>query len=193
MLALLLALSTPTVLAAEPPPKKNWFKRIRYAVGVGAQAGGGVHVNPGTGTAVFEPLAFEFRSYFTDQFAWHTTLNIGRMIGPAIERRVGRLDYDLHVGAHLRIAPRTEIVVAPGASIGYGFAGSVWQRFVGDVRFGFDVLDDSTKFAWSIYIRPYFGWQRTDPTDGSQPVAGITGGAVSEITFVYRIPKKWER
>ncbi|MCB9664093.1 MAG: hypothetical protein H6732_08255 [Alphaproteobacteria bacterium] len=195
MLPLLLTAALSLPAHAEEPRKGSWFKDIRYEVGVGLQAGGGIVGTLDQSAFTLELAAFELRSFFTPKVAWHTTLNVQRMLTPAIAKGQGRLDYDLHVGGHLPVAPRTKVVVAPGASIAYGFAGSTYQRFVGDVRVGLDLLEASERWSVGVYLRPFVGWMQPEAVlpGGTPSRAGVTAGALAEAVFMARIPTRAER
>lgn len=185
MVALLLSLSAFAQDPAEPRP--SWFQQIRYAVGVSSQLGGGTDGTVfGRGVAL-EPVAFELRSFLWPRFAFHTTLNLGRMIVPAVTLRDGRIDYDCHLGGHVPLGERHTFVVAPGAAIAYSFTKSGYQRIVGDARLGVDFEHG----AWStgLYVRPYGGWWRDVGEDQGRAV----GGALFEIVNVVQVPKRSDR
>lgn len=194
-LALLLALPLAAAAQDDTAPKKKkggFLANMRYAIGVAGSAGGGIHRTVEEGHGLAEPFALEFRSYFTDKVAWHTTLNLWRMIWPAATRGQGRLDYDLHVGGHLPIAERTDVVIAPGASIAYAFNGD-YERFVGDVRLGLDIHEHDARMTWGLYVRPFVGWLHDDPVYPAVGRIGVTAGALAEVIVLYHIPKKGER
>lgn len=180
---LLLALSV--ALAQEPAERASWFSQIRYAVGVSSQLGGGTDGTVFGRHLAVEPLAFELRSFLWPRFAFHTTLNLGRMVAPAVNGD-GRIDYDCHLGGHIPVAPERTLVVAPGAAIAYSFTRSGYQRFMGDVRLGVDV--EHGRWTTGFYLRPYAGWWREVGQERGQ----VGGGALLEVVNVFRVPKKGE-
>lgn len=174
---------------AQDAPRSSWFKNIRYGVGAGVQLGADTLGTPLGDSFVVEPANFEFRSYFTPNFAWHTSINVFRMVAPAVGGE-GRLDYDLHIAAHLPVDERTEVVIAPGASIGYAFDGG-YQRFAGDFRIGVDLHDVSRWFTWGLYARPIIGWGR--PSGGGPDDGYLVLGGLVEAVFIAHIRRKGER
>lgn len=166
---------------------QGWFQRITYGVGVSSQLGGGSDGTTFGRHVVAEPLAFQLRSFLTPRFAFHTTLNLGRMIAPAISDQDGRIDYDCHLAAHLPVSPDHTLVVAPGAALAYSLSGSRYQRFVGDVRLGVDFGRD--RWTFGLYVRPHVGWWReVGAAEGE-----VVGGASLEVAHIYRVPKKGDR
>lgn len=160
---------------------ESWFSQIRYEVGLSTQLGAGADGSVFADHLIAEPLAFELRSFLWPSVAFHTTLNLGRMIAPALLGD-GRIDYDCHLGVHLPAARDLTLVVAPGAAIAYSFTGSGYQRIVGDVRLGLDTHHG----AWTsgVYLRPYVGWY--SPGDRGRAV----GGLVVEVVHVVAVPKR---
>ncbi len=190
LLALAL-LGSPTALAqdAPAPAKVSWFKGIRYGVGGVVQVGAGTVGAPWDVGPVIEPAAFELRSYFSRHVAWHTTLNLLRMVLPPAARGEGRLDYDLHVAAHIPWDDHHEVVIGPGASIGYTFGGT-YGRFVGDARLGVDVHGPNRWVTWGMYLRPFVGTARRAGDDGP---FRLEAGALAEVAVIAHIPKRGER
>jgi hypothetical protein len=178
----------PRVASADPEaPRESWFRRIRYGVGFAMQAGGGTDTTTFGPHLALEPAAFELRSFLAERFAFHTTLNVGRMVAAGVLQHDGRIDYDCHLGGHVPVAVDRTLVVAPGASIAYSFTKSGYQRFVGDVRLGLDLHDG--RFTTGVYVRPYVGWNR----DVGAEHGRVVGGALLEIVGIYMVPKKGER
>ncbi len=178
----------PPPIAPEPAPKKeSWFKRMHYEVGFSAQEGVGTDSTGLFPNLVVEPAAFEWRSFLTDKVAFHTTLNLFRMVEPAIALKDGRIDYDCHLGGHIPVADGLKVVVAPGAAIAYSFTKSKYQRIVGDARIGVDM----THGLWTtgLYLRPYAGWYREMGVEHGH----VVGGVVIDLVGVVRLPKKSER
>lgn len=172
----------------DPPPKtEGWFKRMHYEVGFSAQEGGGTDSTGLFPHLVVEPAGFEWRSFLTDKVAFHTTLNIFRMVQPAVALKDGRIDYDCHLGGHIPLGDGLTFVVAPGAAIAYSFTKSRYQRIVGDARLGIDM----THGLWTtgLYLRPYAGWYREAGVEHGHPV----GGLVVDFVGVVRLPKKGDR
>jgi len=162
----------------------GWFSDIRYGVGLTATVGVGTHGAPTPGRLVVEPVSFELRSFLVPRFAFHTTLHLTRMALPALLREDGRIDYDLHLGAHLPLRRGPTLVLAPGASLAYSFTGSRYQRFTGNLRLGVDVPHG----AWTlgVYLAPFVGhareaWTRT---------AGLTAGAALQLSAIWTVPPK---
>jgi hypothetical protein len=178
------ALPVDAVPAEASPKKKGWFSSIRYGVGFGSSFGGGTDGTVFGRSLVVEPLTFELRSFLHPKVAFHTTLNLGRMIAPAIQSKDGRIDYGCHLGVHAPVGQKLTLVVAPGADIAYSFTHSRYQRIVGDVRLGLDVVHG----AWTtgFYVRPYGGWWR----DVGEEHGRAVGGALFEMVNVYIVPKK---
>lgn len=188
-MTLLLALLLGVAPADEPAPKKKGFlSGIRYAVGGVLHVGAGATGTPFDGRFVFEPAAFELRSYFSRHVAWHTTLNVGRMVVPAVTGEPGRLDYDLHVAAHLPWDDHHEVVIGPGANIGYAFAGG-YQRFAGSVRVGIDRHGPGRWTTVGVYLQPYVGVSR--PSDAVP--SALDAGVHLELAILAHLPKKGEK
>jgi hypothetical protein len=188
MMPLLLLLLASAHADDEAPPRRGFLSGLRYAVGGVVHVGAGSTGTPFEGRFVFEPAAFELRSYFSRHVAWHTTLNVGRMVVPAVTGAPGRLDYDLHVAVHLPWDDHHEIVVGPGANIGYAFAGG-YQRFAGSVRLGVDRHGPGRWTTVGVYLQPWVGWSRADDT-----VPGaIDAGVHLELAVLAHLPKKGER
>lgn len=180
------SVSTDTAVAA-PPKKESWFKRMHYEVGFSAQEGVGTDSTGLFPNLVVEPAALEWRSFLTDKVAFHTTLNIFRMVEPAIALKDGRIDYDCHLAGHIPVAEGLKVIVAPGAAIAYSFTKSRYQRIVGDARIGVDM----THGLWTtgLYLRPYAGWYREVGVEHGH----VVGGVVIDLVGVVRLPKKGER
>lgn len=193
----ILPLLLQTALAADPNPaqgedppsrKGGWFASIRYGVGFAISAGATLD-DPDDLHVIAEPFAFELRSFLAKRFAWHTTLNVGRMVAPALSSGDGRLDYDLHLAGHVPLTPTTEVVVAPGAGIAYSFGNSGYQRFVGDARLGVDLIARDGLWVTGVYLRPFAGWAReVGATRGH-----VTGGVLLEVAGIAMIPKREDR
>lgn len=176
------------VEAPEAPVRRGGlFSKMHYEVGFSAQEGAGTDSTGLFPHLVVEPAAFEWRSFLTDEVAFHTTLNVFRMVQPAIEHKDGRIDYDCHLGAHIPVAEGVKLIVAPGAAIAYSFTHSRYQRIVGDARLGVDL----THGLWTtgLYVRPYGGWFREMGAERGRPV----GGVVIDLVGVVRLPKKSDR
>ncbi len=177
----------PPTAPAPPPKKQSWFKKMHYEVGFSAQEGVGTDSTGLFPNLVVESAAFEWRSFLTDKVAFHTTLNIFRMVEPAIALKDGRIDYDCHLAGHIPVADGLKVIVAPGAAIAYSFTKSKYQRIVGDARIGLDM----THGLWTtgLYLRPYAGWYREMGVEHGH----VVGGVVIDLVGVVRLPKKSER
>lgn len=182
-----LASSAHAAEADVAPAKVGFFKQMHYEIGFSAQEGGGTDSTGLFPHLVVEPAGFELRSFLTPVWAFHTTLNVFRMVEPAVAHQDGRIDYDCHFGAHVPVADGVKLVVAPGAAIAYSFTHSRYQRIVGDARIGVDL----THGLWTtgLYLRPYAGWLR--PL--GEATGHVVGGVVIDFVGVVRIPKKGER
>ena len=173
--------------ADDPAPRQGWFGQIRYAVGVSTQLGGGTDGTVYGHGVVAEPVAFELRSFLWPRVAFHTTLDLTRMIAPAIATGDGRIDYDCHLGVHLPVRPDLTVVVAPGAAIAYSFTKSRYQRIMGDARIGVDL--EHGRWSTGFYLRPYAGWWREVGQAEGRPA----GGVVVEMVNVFHVPTKADR
>jgi hypothetical protein len=160
---------------------------MHYEVGFSAQEGAGTDSTGLFPHLVVEPAGFEWRSFLTDKVAFHTTLNVFRMVQPAIAHKDGRIDYDCHLAGHIPVAEGLRVVVGPGAAIAYSFTKSKYQRIVGDARIGLDM----THGLWTtgLYLRPYAGWYREMGVEHGH----VVGGVVIDLVGVVRLPKKSER
>ena len=168
-------------------PKKSWFSQIHYGVGIETQLGGGTDGTVFGDHLVVEPLAFELRSFLWPRVAFHTTLNLGRMIAPAIESHDGRIDYDCHLAGHVPVSNKLTIVVAPGAAIAYSFTKSRYQRIMGDVRVGIDLPHGH--WTTGFYLRPYVGWYREVGEDHGR----VAGGGTLDVVTMFLVPRRGER
>jgi hypothetical protein len=149
---------------------------IRYALGLCAQLGFGTDGTVFGDHLAVEPLGLELRSGVSRRAAFHTTLNAGRMLAAAAQGD-GRIEYDTHFGGAWPVAPAVALVVAPGASLGYSYTGSRYQRFVGDVRVGVERHEGT--WTTGVYLRPWVGrWRPVGAADGVLAVGGLVEWAV---------------
>lgn len=172
----------------EPAPrKKGVFSSLRYGIGFVTAVGIGTDGSMFGDNVVAEPVSFELRSFLHPMVAFHTTLNLSRMVYPAIRDGDGRIDYECHLVAHLPAGGNATAVIGPGIQNGYSVTGSRYQRIMGDLRMGVDHRHGN----WSIgtYVRPYVGNYR----EVGEARGQLTGGVIAEIAAIWHVPKKGER
>lgn len=181
-----LLLAGPAHAEDEAPEKRGFWKSTRYALGVNAQAGGGVWTasDATRPQGLFEVAGFEFRSTFAPWIGTHTVLNLGRTVVDAARGRA-RLDYDCYVAFRVKRGPKARLVAAPGFGIAYTFDDSPFARYVGQARIGFDWETPGSRHGFGVYGRPFWGWRIDEGPGPDGKVGGFTTGVMLDLVWVW--------